>query len=64
MSNAKNARSTGRQSMVNYYFSLFVERELYDKTDYHRFCKRVKNMSRLEIERIFRAESRMMGYRA
>jgi hypothetical protein len=49
-------RAQLRQQVVNKWFEQFVEHELYDTDQYHQFCKRVKDKSELEIERIFRME--------
>ena len=51
-----NDRAQGRQTMVDNWFSLFVENELYDQNDYHRFCKRVRGMSTFEIQRMYKQE--------
>jgi hypothetical protein len=56
MNNARNDRSKGRQSVIDSWFVQFVEAELYDQKDYHAFCKRMKDLSHFEIERIFRKE--------
>lgn len=44
--------------MVDRWVSLFVENELYDQDDYHRFCKRVKGLTTLEIQRVYKQEMR------
>ena len=59
MNSNRNARAQSRQKMVNKWFEKFVDNELYDKEDYHTFCKRVKGLSTFEIERIFKQETRM-----
>jgi len=52
----RNDRTQLRQQVVNRWFDRFVEEELYDRDQYHQFCKRVKDKTELEIERIFRLE--------
>ena len=49
-------RAQLRQQVVNKWFEQFVEHELYEADQYHDFCKRVKDKSELEIERIFKME--------
>lgn len=56
MNNVRNDRSKGRQNDVDSWFIKFVEEELYDQKDYHAFCKRMKDLSYFEIEKIFRKE--------
>jgi hypothetical protein len=56
MYSVKNDRTKGRQNVINNWFTQFVEAELYDQKDYHAFCKRMKDLSHFEIERIFRKE--------
>jgi hypothetical protein len=53
-----NHRPQTRQTIVDHWFARFVENELYDKSDYHVFCTRVKGLSVFEIERIFKQETR------
>lgn len=47
-----------RQQMINEWFHRFVEHELYDESQYHDFCKRVRDMSHFEIQRMFKLESK------
>lgn len=61
MRGVQTDRPQGRQQMVNRWFAKFVDRELYDEDQYHQFCKRVKDKSELEIERIYRTECRVTG---
>jgi hypothetical protein len=56
MSSIRNDRSQGRQNMIDSWFSKFVENELYEQSDYHIFCKRVKGLTTFQIERIFKQE--------
>jgi hypothetical protein len=56
MHNVRNDRSKARQTVVDGWFAKFVDYELYDQKDYHAFCKRMKDLSHFEIERIFRKE--------
>lgn len=49
-------RAQLRQQVVNKWFDRFLEEELYEADQYHEFCKRVKDKSELEIERIFKME--------
>lgn len=57
MKQIRNDRAQLRQKMIDTWFERFVDRELYDRDQYHQFCKRVKGKSELEIERIFKIES-------
>jgi hypothetical protein len=45
--------------MIDAWFDKFVDAELYDRRDYYTFCKRVKGLTYLQIERIFKQEMRM-----
>lgn len=54
--NTRNYRTVSRQKLIDEWFSKFVEEELYTQKEYHSFCKRVKDKSILEIERIFAKE--------
>jgi hypothetical protein len=56
MHNCRNDRPQSRQKMVDQWFDKFVEYELYEKSDYHHFCKRVKGLTTFQIERIFKQE--------
>jgi hypothetical protein len=58
---ANGARPQTRQILVNRWFDRFVAAELYDKDQYHQFCKQVKHKTDLQIEQIFRTECRQMG---
>ena len=58
MKNIRNDRAQTRQKIVNEWFEKFVEEELYEKSDYHHFCNRVKGLTTFEIERIFKQEMR------
>jgi hypothetical protein len=58
---ANGARPQSRQILVDHWFDRFVSVELYDKEQYHQFCKRVKHKTDLQIEQMFRAECRQMG---
>lgn len=46
-----------RQQMINEWFARFVEHDLYEESQYHDFCKRVRGMNYFEIQRIFRKET-------
>jgi trans-2-enoyl-CoA reductase len=59
MYNTRNDRTQSRQKMVNQWFEQFVNNELYEQSDYHNFCKRVKGLTTFQIERIFKQEMRM-----
>lgn len=52
-------RAQLRQRIIDHWFAKFVDYELYNEEQYHNFCKRVKGKSELEIERIFRLETRV-----
>lgn len=52
----RNDRAQSRQNVIKSWFEKFVEEELYEKEDYHLFCNRMKGLSVLEIERIFKRE--------
>lgn len=52
----RNDRALSRQQLIDKWFEKFVDYELYDDDDYHRFCKRMASKSQLEIERIFQRE--------
>jgi hypothetical protein len=59
MYNTRNDRPVGRQVMIDAWFDKFIDAELYDRKDYYNFCKRVKGLTYLQIERIFNKEKTM-----
>ena len=59
MNSIRNDRTQGRQNMVDQWFEKFIDHELYEQSDYHHFCKRVKGLTTFQIERIFKQEMRM-----
>lgn len=52
----KKDRAQLRQKVVDTWFQAFVDAELYDKTQYHDFCRRVKDMNEFQISRLYRLE--------
>lgn len=56
MNGIRQDRTQGRQIMVNQWFAKFVGNELYEESDYHLFCNRVKGLTTFQIERIFKQE--------
>jgi hypothetical protein len=59
MYDTRNDRTQGRQKMVDHWFERFVDNELYEQSEYHNFCNRVKGLTYLQIERIFKQEMRI-----
>ena len=59
MNSIRNDRTQSRQKMVDQWFENFVNNELYEQSDYHHFCNRVKGLTTFQIERIFKQEMRM-----
>lgn len=56
MHDIRNDRAQSRQKMVDFWFKKFVDNELYEESEYHYFCKRVKGLTVFQIERIFKQE--------